>query len=243
MKSSLNFPSQCHEPEGIILYWIQLGNKRVLRSSMKEYQYCYSSFWSTIIPPKTIWWHLWCFLFGNIFEKWNENDDSCQKDRDLPRSRSLICCPLGAPPYTHVLLIFDERPNANATCWTCWASSRVGARTRAWNLFRGNIQAVRNCETVKITTLKNAGEKFLQRNRSSRYLNKWLIIISLISEIADCRYLAILHLIIRACILQLWLSINYIKHNYGENQNICYAYKIMQESLLRQKRQNQFNKI
>ena len=48
----------------------------------------------------------------------------------IPSWRARICGPLGAPPYTQVLVTRQARPNVSTTVWTCWASSLVGANTR-----------------------------------------------------------------------------------------------------------------
>lgn len=48
-----------------------------------------------------------------------------------PRSKSLACGPLGAPPNMHVFLICDVAPKSFATCCICCANSRVGARIKA----------------------------------------------------------------------------------------------------------------
>ena len=47
----------------------------------------------------------------------------------IPAYRSLICGPLGDPPYTQQLLRLCCLPNCTATVCTCWASSLVGANT------------------------------------------------------------------------------------------------------------------
>ena len=49
-----------------------------------------------------------------------------------PLSSSLIWGPLEAPPYTQQVRIPQGLPKVLDTPSTCWASSRVGARTRSY---------------------------------------------------------------------------------------------------------------
>ena len=44
--------------------------------------------------------------------------------------REIKKIPLAAPPYTHVIRIFNARANSAATFITCCASSRVGQITK-----------------------------------------------------------------------------------------------------------------
>jgi hypothetical protein len=58
---------------------------------------------------------------------------------------SRSCELLGAPPYTQVLRMPDERPNLSASALICMASSRVGASTSTVGPARGSRRVALMC--------------------------------------------------------------------------------------------------
>mmetsp|Transcript_679 Transcript_679/g.2289 ORF Transcript_679/g.2289 Transcript_679/m.2289 type:complete len:280 (+) Transcript_679:311-1150(+) len=86
-----------------------------------------------------------------------------------PLRMSRSCIPLGAPPYTQVLRMFEARPNLSASSLIWHASSRVGASTSTVGPIRGSLRVALMCMIPGIRKAAVLPEPVLAIATTSRF--------------------------------------------------------------------------